>query len=51
MDVFVHFEAVPEVKDSPEDPLWGLLSCHQVVAFLQVSIRPGTEGEDGGGIE
>lgn len=30
------------MRDSPEDPLWGLLACNQVIAFLQVSIWPGT---------
>lgn len=31
-------------EDPPEDPLWGLFSCHQVVAFLQVGVWPGTAG-------
>ena len=31
-----------KVRHSPEDPLWGLLSCNEVISFLQVSVWPGT---------
>lgn len=38
----MHSGDAPEVKDSPEDPLRGLLSCNEVIAFLQISVWPRT---------